>query len=97
MKEMYEGIYVSGFILFFGEQVRYFITDDAERRNVVESGTFGQDTRIADTGSDRFSMINRISTLIAMDRMDEAIQAMEEYDRKADLVARLFGTNGAEK
>lgn len=91
MKEMYDGIYVSGFLLFFGEQVRYFITDDADRRNVVESGTFGQDTRISDAGDDRFAMINRISTLTAMQHWDEAIDALEKYDRRADLTARLFG------
>ena len=90
MKEMYDGIYVAGFVLFFGEQVRYFITDDPERTNVVESGTFGQDTRIAAEGDDRFAMINRISALAAMQKYDEALDAMEKYNRRANLVSKMF-------
>lgn len=100
MREMYDGIYVSGFILFFGERLRYFITDDAGRRNVVESGTCGQDTRISDVGEDRFAMINRISMYTAMGRYEDAMKAMEAYNRKAHLVETIFrrtetGRNGA--
>ena len=90
MKEMYDGIYVTGFILFFGEQVRYFITDDMDQKNVVESGSFGQDTRILDTGDDRFALINRISTESAMKHYDEALKVMEDYNRKALMVEALF-------
>ena len=90
LKEMYDGIYVTGFILFFGEQVRYFITDDMDQKNVVESGSFGQDTRILDTGDDRFALINRISTESAMKHYDEALKVMEDYNRKALMVEALF-------
>ncbi len=90
MKEMYDGIYVVGFVLFFGEQVRYFITDDAEQKNTVESGAFGQDTRIPDAGEDRFSRINRLSMYAAMGRYEEALDALEEYNRRAHMVESLF-------
>jgi hypothetical protein len=90
MKEMYDGIYVTGLLLFFGEQVRYFITDDADQKNVVESGSFGQDTRIQDAGDDRFALINRISMFTALKKYDEALDVLEAYDRRAQMVAALF-------
>lgn len=95
MKEMYDGIYVVGFVLFFGEQVRYYITDDAAQLNTIESGAFGQDTRIPDAGEDRFSRINRISMYTAMGRYEEALEALSEYDRRAYMVESLFGKQGS--
>ncbi|MCI2049329.1 MAG: DUF5717 family protein [Lachnospiraceae bacterium] len=90
MKEMYDGVYVTGMVLFFGEQVRYFITDDVEQKNTVESGTFGQDTRIQDEGGDRFALINRVSMYTALKKYDEALDILEDYDRKAYMVNTLF-------
>ena len=90
MKEMYEGIYVAGFVLFFGEQVRYFVTDDAAQKNVVESGTFSQDTRISDAGEDRFGEINHISMLTKTQHYDEALASLEKYNRRAHMVQTLF-------
>ena len=90
MKEMYEGIYVTGFLLFFGEQMHYYITDDERDQNVIESGTLGQDARILTDTDDRFGMINRISMLCAIGRDSEAIDRMENYTHRAFLVDRIF-------
>ena len=90
MKEMYEGVYVTGFLLFFGEQLHYYITDDAQEKNIVESGTLSQDARIAASGEDRFCCINEITMLTALGRDEEAIAQMDEYGRKAFLTSRLF-------
>lgn len=90
MKEMYEGVYVTGFLLFFGEQMHYYITDDDAEKNVVESGTIGQDARTPVSGQDRFSAINEIAMLTALGRDAEALGQLEKYSRKAYLVSRLF-------
>ena len=94
MKEMYEGVYVTGFLLFFGEQLHYYITNDEEEKNVVESGTLGQDARIAEDEEDRFGMINRISMLTALGRDEEALDRIENYTHRAFLEKRMFGTGG---
>ena len=90
MKEMYEGVYVAGFLLFFGEQMHYYITDDDAEKNIVESGTVGQDARNPSSGRDRFDAINEIAMLAAMGRDTEALSKLEQYSRKAHLVHRLF-------
>ena len=94
MKEMYDGVYVTGFLLFFGEQLHYYITNDAEKKNVVESGTVGQDARIPEDSDDRFGMINRISMLTALGRDEEALSRIDSYVHRAFLSDRLFGFEG---
>ncbi|MBR2995179.1 MAG: hypothetical protein IKF45_00565, partial [Lachnospiraceae bacterium] len=96
MKEMYSGIYVTGFLLFFGEQLHYYITDDVNEKNIVESGTLGQDARIPEESDDRFGMINRIAMLSALDREEEALESLEKYDYTAHLVKQLFRTQQEE-
>ncbi len=93
MKEMYEGVYVTGFLLFFGEQMHYYITDDDAEKNIVESGTIGQDARNPSAGGDRFDAINEIAMLAALGRDREALNKLEKYSRKSYLVNKLFGEN----
>ena len=91
MKEMVRGFYVSSFFLFYGEQVHYFITDDPEEKNIVESGTIGQDARIDFTNADRFIQIDEMSrTLAAKDRAATA-DLLREYTKKEYLAQVLFG------
>ncbi len=90
MREMYEGMYVTGFTLFFGEQMHYFITDDPEEKNIVESGSIGQDARIMDQDQDRFGRVNKIAYMSAMHRNEEAFRAAGEYDHMRFLVSSLF-------
>ncbi len=90
MKEMYRGVYVTGFLLFFGEQLHYYITDDPAEKNIVESGTIGQDARIPEESDDRFGYINRISMLTALGRDEEALERIGSYARRSFIVDRLF-------
>lgn len=94
MKQMYEGVYVTGFLLFFGEQLHYYITNDEAQKNVVESGTLGQDARINEDEDDRFGTINRISMLTALGRDEEALDRIENYTHRAFLAKRMFGAGG---
>lgn len=95
MKEMYEGVYVTGFLLFFGEQMHYYITDDDAEKNIVESGTIGQDARTPVSGQDRFSAINEIAMLTALGRDAEALSRLEKYSRKSWLVSHIFDQGSA--
>ena len=90
MREMYSGIYVTGFVLFFGEQLYYYITDDPEEKHVVESGTIGQDARIPEESEDRFGRLNRISLLTALEQEQDALSKLESYERTAFYVKKLF-------
>ena len=91
MKEMVRGFYVSSFFLFYGEQVHYFITDDPEEKNIVESGTIGQDARIDLAQTDRFAQIDAISRSAALREREKTVQLLSEYTKKEYLTAALFG------
>ena len=92
MKEMVRGFYVSSFFLFYGEEVHYFITDDPEEKNIVESGTIGQDARIDFTNSDRFSQIDEMSRALAAKDRAAAADLLRDHTKKEYLAQVLFGT-----
>ena len=92
MKEMIKGFYVCSFFLFYGEQVHYFITDDPEEKNIVESGTIGQDARMERTGNDRFSQIDALSRAAAGRDRKRTAELLGEYTRKEYLTRALFET-----
>ena len=99
MKEMYEGVYVTGFVLFFGEQLRYYITQDEQEQEIEESGVLGQDGRMDEEEAGRFGRLNRISTAVTMRDYGRALEELSSYDRLARTVMGLFaqGRGDAER
>ena len=92
MKEMVRGFYVSSFFLFYAEQVHYFITDDPEEKNIVESGTIGQDARIDLIQTDRFAQIDAICRAADRREREKTAELLREYTKKEYLTKTLFGT-----
>ena len=92
MKEMVRGFYVSSFFLFYAEQVHYFITDDPEEKNIVESGTIGQDARIDLVQTDRFAQIDAICRAADRREREKTAELLREYTKKEYLTKTLFGT-----
>ena len=91
MKEMVRGFYVSSFFLFYGEEVHYFITDDPEEKNIVESGTIGQDARIDFEKADRFSLIDEMSMALSERSREKTAALYAEYTKKDYLMRVMFG------
>lgn len=90
MKEMYRDFYVSGFLLFYGEQMHYYITDDQAEKHVVQSGMIGQDARIPENCSGRFGLINETTRAAALRDYDEALSLLTAYYRRSYLQNELF-------
>ena len=90
MKEMVRGFYVSSFFLFYGEEVHYFITDDPEEKNIVESGTIGQDTMIDPAEDDRFAQIDRLSRACMRRDRKKTAELYREYSIRDYLTRELF-------
>ncbi len=90
MKKMYSGFYVSSFYLFCGEELHYFITDDVQETNIVESGTVGQDPRIVTDRSDRFHMLNQVALALESGDRTTSIKLLKDYSRADLLVKSLF-------
>lgn len=90
MKEMYRDFFVSGFLLFYGEQMHYYITDDRAEKHVVQSGMIGQDARILENCSGRFGLINETTRAAALRQYDEALSLLTGYYRRSYLENELF-------
>ncbi len=90
MQEMYEGIYTKAFVLFFGEKVRYYITEQNEGEEVVIlRGSQSADAPGKEEGS-RFSMINAIVAGRVLGDDERVDRLLEEYYKKEYAVSTLF-------
>ncbi len=101
MKEMYDGIHVSMFQLFYGETIQYYITenylddDNVPREHVTQSGTLsGLSETSAASGKqgadDRFSILNDILLSIGVRDEVTAQQLTEDYVYQDFCVRELF-------
>ena len=89
MREAYGGVCFKAFILFFGESLQYYITEEREGTiQVTGSGTLPR--RDGDGGEDsRYQLIDDIVTADTMQDYDTMDQLLEEYYRKDFLNGRL--------
>ena len=92
MREVYGGVCFKEFVLFFGESLQYYITEEKEggEARLTESGTL-QKSDIRGDGSDsRYQLINDIVISRTMQDLDTMDDLLEEYYRKEFLNGRLF-------
>ncbi|MCM1047716.1 MAG: DUF5717 family protein [Clostridiales bacterium] len=92
MKDMFGGICVKEFILFFGERLQYYITEEVDgREQVTQSGTISR----SDIGdevheSSRFGMLNDIMIGKTLQDYDTVDSLLEEYYKKDFMADMLF-------
>lgn len=91
MANMFAGICVKDFILFFGEKLQYYITEVEDgKEKLTQSGTVSKSDIGPEDGEGRFSILNDImigKTLQDYDTMD---QLLHEYFRQGYMVEKLF-------
>ncbi len=92
MREMYEGIYVSAFVLFFGEQLQYYITEesDGEENTHTESGTIQKSDIVKNSSTSRYNIINDIMIGETLQDYETVDKLMKEFYKKRFLCDRLF-------
>ena len=93
MTSMYNRLYAKSFLLFFGESVQYYITEeDGETSEVTESGTIRKNDIAIDKKESRFSMLNDLSIASTLQDYDTIWQLLSEYSKTEYLVNGLFKT-----
>ncbi|MCR4991334.1 MAG: DUF5717 family protein [Lachnospiraceae bacterium] len=94
MREMYHGIFVKQFVLFFGERMQYYIIerDRDGGEQLTESGTVScSDMDHQESGS-RYSLINDIAiarTLADYDTMDKLLAEYFQYENYLSAIFRM--------
>ena len=91
MEEVYDSVFFKEFILFFGENIQYYITEEKNgTEQLTESGTLQKSDTVGNEEDSRYRLINDIvisSTLQDFDTMDDLL---EEYYKKEFMNGRLF-------
>jgi len=92
MKDMFGGICVKEFILFFGERLQYYITEEADgKEQVTESGTISKsDSSSQIHAGSRFNLLNGIMIGRTLQDYDTVNTLLEEYYKKDFMTGKLF-------
>jgi hypothetical protein len=91
MVEMYDGIYVKAFVIFFGELIRYYITE--EHDNSIEVKESNRLTCSNISGDNDHSRYNLINEMIISDTLSDETTLksnIDEYKRLDAATKQLF-------
>lgn len=91
MVEMYDGIYVKAFVIFFGELIRYYITEEHDNNiEVKESNRLTCSNIPGDNDHSRYNLINEM--IISDTLSDETTlkSNIDEYKRLDAATKQLF-------
>ena len=92
MKEVYFGVYVKEFILFYGEELQYYITEEQENKEqLTESGILQKEEHKESGKESRFRMINEMAIGENLQDYDFVKQMLEEYWQTEFVADKVFG------
>ena len=91
MKEVYFGVYVKEFILFYGESLQYYITEEQENlEQLTESGILQKEESKEDERMSRYQMINEMSIGENLQDYNTVYQLLEDYWRTEFVADHVF-------
>ncbi len=91
MENMFYGICVKQFILFFGERLQYYITETGtENEYLTSSGTLGRSDTDREQKESKYSLINDIAIGRTLRDDNTVERLLHEYYEKEFMVKKLF-------
>ena len=91
MRDMFGGICVKEFVLFFGERLQYYITEETENgEQLTKSGTINKSDIGQENIESRFSMLNDIMIGKTLQDYDTVDKLLLEYYRQEHMVEQMF-------
>lgn len=91
MQDMFGGVCVKQFVLFFGERLQYYITEtDGEKEQLTESGTLSRNDTDRDQKESRYSLINDIAVGRTLHDYEAMEDLLREYYEQEYKVKELF-------
>jgi hypothetical protein len=91
MNDVFEGIFVKSFTLFFAETVEYYITEeDGTRSEATESNRLTNCDVCNHTGTSRFEMMNAMLFAQSIGEDKELLTLMRDYDKHEKMNEKLF-------
>ncbi len=91
MKNMFEGVFVRSFVLFFGETLQYYITEENNgEEQLTESGTISRNDTEGNESENRYSLLNDLVMAKTLEDYPTYHKLYEEYERKKFMTEKLF-------
>lgn len=91
MEEMLAGIYVRDFVLFYGEELQYYITEVQENKEeLTESGTLQREEQLEEKKEGRYQMLNDMAIGKTLQDYDTVDSLLEEYWKKDFVTDNVF-------
>ena len=91
MRNMYGGIFSKEFILFFGENLQYYITEVAgEKEKLTESNSVSISDVVADNDETRFDLLNDMVVSQTLKDEDTLLKLMDKYVKTDYLAEQIF-------
>ena len=91
MEDMFYGICVKQFVLFFGERLQYYITENSTGAEILTgSGTLGRSDTDREQKESKYSLINDIAIGRALRDDNTVERLLHEYYEKEFIVKELF-------
>jgi len=91
MHEMYGGVHAKAFILFFGENLLYYITEEAEGEEMLtESASISKSDISRDIYDSRFNEVNDIVIAKTLEDYDTVNKLLYDYHRHEYLIKKMF-------
>ena len=89
MREVYPGLFIKEFVLFYGESLQYYIMEETDgNSNLTESATIQSVDLDLNRGTTRYELINDILMSRSLQDYDTLDQSLEDY-----LVKDYFNEN----
>ena len=93
MTDMFCGICVKQFILFFGEKMQYYITETGgDKEHLTESGTLNRSDTDREQKESKYNLINDIVIGRTLNDEDTMNDLLHEYFQQEYVVKKLFYT-----
>lgn len=91
MKNMYHGICVKQFVLFFGEKLQYYIVEhDGDNEQLTQSGEYARNDMDQPDHNSKYSMINDIAISKTLGDYGTMDSLLTDYFQKEYLLEALF-------
>ena len=91
LRDMYHGICVKQFVLFFGERLQYYITEsNKEEDELTESGEYSRNDMDQSESTSKYSIINDIAIARTLGDLGTMDKLMEEYFRREYILDNVF-------
>lgn len=91
MREVYPGIYVCEFLLFFGESIQYYISQEEGTEDVIlESNRIGGNEVYEEEDRSRFALLNHMLFGMFLEDDKKVGDCMLEYEKKEEIVEEVF-------